>query len=1021
MEISWARQHSLQGGLDAIFHRREGQRPLFRFPTDHQGRGVDTLTNHPLRRQQTQQIEAYLRATLKLTLPSYMIPARITVLDKMPLNLNGKVDRRALATLALGPATALGPRTIVPPRNSTERALCEEFTHVLGLEVGITDNFFDLGGHSLMATRLASRINRRLNTSITVREVFACPAVADLAEKVSKLLGAATYVPIPRTQSDGPVEQSFAQGRLWFIDRLYPESTWYLIPLATRLRGPLDVDALNLALLALEERHEPLRTTFEHRDGLDLQVVHPFVSKRRQATDLQGASWKAVTQALHQEHTTPFNLEAEPGWRTSIFRLGEDDHILSIVMHHIISDGWSIDILQRELARFYIAALQGQEPLLQARPLPIQYRDFAVWQKQEAQEVENQRQLEYWKQQLDGSQPAELLCDKPRPAVLSGTAKIHEVTIEGSLYRDLQLFCKTYQATPFAVLFAAFRATHYRLTGVEDATIGTPVANRNRQELEDLIGFFVNLQCIRTTIKEEEEHSFESLVRQVVSTTAAASAHQDVPFERIVAAVRQGPRDLSRNPLVQTIFAVHAQQKIGYLDLDGVETELVGDAKSSRFDLEFHLFHEDHHHMRGHVMFSDELFDPSSIHCMISAFFEILRRGLAEPAMPLATTPLTDGLSKLADMGLTQIAQTEYPRNSSVPALFRQQVSSNRHSIAVKDASSQLTYAELDHQSDQVAYWLIQQGFAAESIIGVFAPRSCETIVAFLGILKANLAYLPLDVNMPLGRLESILSTIQGNKLVLLGAGVAVPAIQLKDVEFLAIAAAQGQQDAALPTPSATSLAYVMFTSGSTGRPKGVMVEHRGIVRLVKDTNVASKSQAAAPIAHIANLGFDAATWEIYAALLNGGSLICIDHMTVLDTPSLTQVFQRETIRAVMFTPALLKRCLASSPEIVSGLNLLIAAGDRVDSHDVIYARKFFQGDILNAYGPTENATFSTIYRFRQSDSNVNGVPIGQTISNSGALVMDSRQCLVPLGVMGEVVLIGDGIARGYTRSGVEP
>jgi amino acid adenylation domain-containing protein len=788
------------------------------------------------------------------------------------------------------------------------------------------------------------------------------------------------------------------------------------MPFATRLRGTLRIDALQAALLALAERHEPLRTTFEQRNGHDMQVVHPFVAKPPNVVDIPGGDWNTLMDALNTEHTTPFNLEIEPGWRTKIFRLDKDDLVLSITMHHIISDGWSVDLLQRELSAFYDAATRGRDPLSGVRPLPIQYRDFSVWQRQEAQTAEHERQLEYWSQQLEGCQAAEFLCDKPRPVMPSGKAQLHEVSIDGALYRNLQEFCKTHQATPFVVLLSAFKATHYRLTGVEDALIGTPIANRNRQELEDLIGFFVNLQCIRTTIGEED--SFQALVRQVQDTTAAASANQDVPFERLVAELRPGARDLSRNPLVQMTFAVHSQRNIGYLRLGNLESQPIGEVATSRFDLEFHFFEQDHS-MRGTVMFADELFDYVSIQCMTSVFLEILRRGLRNPTTSIATMPLTENISMLSNMGLIEIQRTDYPCDSSVPDVFRKQVAACGDDVAVKDFSTQLTYAELDRQSDQLASWLVQQGLTTENMVGVLAPRSCQTVVAFLGILKANLAYLPLDINAPLGRLESILSAISGRKLVLLGPDVVAPAVASQDIEFVSIAETQFRQTrknvATLPTPKATSLAYVTFTSGSTGKPKGVMVEHRGILRLVKQTNVISQAEASVPTAHLTNLAFDAATWEIFTALLNGGTVVCINHMAVFDIPALSRNLEKEMVRVALFTPALLKQCLMNSPETISRMETLFVGGDRLDARDASQAKNLVRGRFINAYGPTENSVMSTIFDIEMGREYVNGVPIGRAISNSGALVMDRQQRLVPLGVMGELVVTGDGLARGYT------
>ena len=392
-----------------------------------------------------------------------------------------------------------------------------------------------------------------------VRDIFDQPVLADLAAKLR--CGSTLYRAIPRLEHHGPTELSFAQGRLFFLDQLSAATTWYIMPIAVRLRGPLQLHALNVALSALVERQEVLRTTFGQRDGEAVQVVRPHCHRELRVIDVVSVADGDCHSILEREQTTPFDLATEPGWRTALLRVGADDHVLSIVMHHIASDGWSIDIIRRDLATFYSAALRRLDPLSQVSPLPIQYRDYALWQRQEPQGEEYGRQLEYWVQQLEDSQPAELLCDHVRPAALSGKAGVVELTIEGTMYHKLDRFCKAHQTTPFVVLLAAFRSTHYRLTGAEDGTIGTPVANRGRQELEDLVGFFVNTQCMRITVGEDE--TFRALVQQVRSTATAAIANQDVPFERIVSTLLPGTRGASRNPLVQLMFAVHSQLDLG--------------------------------------------------------------------------------------------------------------------------------------------------------------------------------------------------------------------------------------------------------------------------------------------------------------------------------------------------------------------------------------------------------------------------------------------------------------------------
>ncbi|KAF2462697.1 AMP-binding-domain-containing protein [Lindgomyces ingoldianus] len=959
-------------------------------------------------------VEVEIRTSLKISLPAYMIPARIIAVNHIPMNSNGKIDRPLLRQLNLPSTLGQTTREKVEPRDEMEKTLCEEFANVLGQDVGVTDDFFELGGHSLMATKLAARLSRRLSAKVSVRDVFDHPILSDLAATIQQ--GSETHVAIPRLEQDGPVEQSFAQGRLWFLDKLNLGAS-YIMPLVTRLRGQLSINALTCALHALEQRHESLRTTFEDHADIGMQVVQPFRPLNLHVHDVSARTEAEIHEELKADQARPFDLAKEPGWRVCLYRVSRDDHILSVLMHHIISDGWSMDILRRELDIFYSATLRGEEP--QVVPLPIQYRDFAVWQKQEEQVAEQERQLNYWTMQLSNSAPAELICDRPRPKVLSGEGDYIPINIDGSMYENLQAYCRAQQVTPFVVLLAAFRATHYRLTGTEDATIGSPIANRNRPELEHLIGFFVNTQCMRITVSNDD--TFQSLVQQVRSTATAAFANQDVPFEQIVSALLPGSRDTSRNPLVQLMFAVHAQKDLGRLQLEGLESELLSLAPTTRLDVEFHMFQENDC-LSGIVMYALDLFEKETIKSILAVFYEALRRGLSNPRTPVATLPLTDGLSELRSQGLLDIQRPEYPRESSIIDVFRDQAAFCPEAVAVKDSLFKLTYAELDRKSDELASWLHkrQRPLAPETLVGVLAPRSCETIVAFLGILKAGLAYLPLDVNVPTTRIETILSAVSGHKLVLFGSDTQHPEMSLPDVELIPISNTLGhvgtERTTTASSPSAKSLAYVIFTSGSTGKPKGVMIEHRNVVRLVKNSNVVNRQPRTARIAHLSNLAFDASTWEIYAALLNGGTIVCIDYFTTLDTQALSKVFMQEKIRGAMFPPALLKQCLATAPSsMLSGLDVLFAAGDRLDGQDAVKAQAHVPQGVYNAYGPTENAVLSTIYNVRPKDRFVGSVPIGRPVSNSGAYVMDAQQQLVSIGVMGELVVTGDGLSRGYT------
>ncbi|GLB07639.1 nonribosomal peptide synthase [Aspergillus tubingensis] len=962
-----------------------------------------------------------IKTVLSQSLPDYMIPARIVKLDDgLPRLPSNKLDHKALssrATEALASQASQAALEYVRPRDEVERHVCEAFSNVFSCQVGITNSFLDLGGHSVTAIRAASKIRKHLRTVITFRDVLECLTPETLSARIrASAENIPQSLPTYLAPDSMTVEQSFAQGRLWFLEQLHPNLSWYHMPLAFRLRGKLHLDALESALLALEERHETLRTTFEVKGDMNVQVVHPFSLKGIRILDLTGdPSHERLYSVLHSEQTKPFNLTDEPGWRVAVVRVSSQEHVLSLVIHHIIADGWSLGVVLRELALFYSESLRGKNPSLRLPPLPIHYRGYSLWQRQEGQIRQQQRHLAYWTQQLRGSHPAEFPCDKPRPAVPSGQAAVRGIKIGGALYRVLERLCKRHSITPFVFLLAAFRAAHYRMTGAADATIGTPITNRNREEHEDIIGLFVNMQCMRVEISESD--SFGVLVQRVKETAAAAFEHNEVPFEMIVSELHP-TRDTSRNPLIQTIFAFHPE-RVDKIRLEGIDSELISLTHATRFDLEFHVCQcEDG--LEGDIIFSTELFHGRTIDKLLSIFQDILRVGLEDLHTAIETIPLPSATSALEDMDLLGIRRSEYPRSSSIVDVFREQVAAHPHRTAVKDNQYQWSYTRLDLESDKMAGWLRDLKLPKETVITVFANRSCETIAAFLGILKANMAYLPLDIKFPAARIEAILSFIEGKRVVLVGSGCEFPITHLDRVDVVPMARLSsgiGQSpayfDNIMPTPK--SLAYVMFTSGSTGQPKGVMIEHRAVVSRVKGCDLLKEDVTAKPFAHISSIAFDAAVWEIYTPLLNGGTVICIDSVTITDFEAFSNVLHAECIKVALVTPALLKQLLTDSSALISKLHTLVVGGDRADPQNMIKARKHVQCDVINAYGPTENTVISTFYRIAEGDGYHNGVPIGQAGPNSGAYVVDQQLCPVPPGVIGELVVVGDGLARGYT------
>ncbi|RKG69098.1 amino acid adenylation domain-containing protein, partial [Corallococcus exercitus] len=954
-----------------------------------------------------------LKAHLRQQLPEYMVPSALLVLEALPLNSNGKVDRKALPE----PGHLARSSDFVAPRNSTEEQLAALFTEVLRVErIGIQDDFFALGGHSLLATQLVSRVRSTFGVELPLRVFFEAPTVEALATKLDGAQRSEHRPPPLRPSShEGALPLSFAQQRLWFLDQLTPGDASYNIPTALRLTGRVDVESLRRAFEALVARHESLRTTFHEHQGQATQSIHPPNTWTLPLIDVSGlpeAQREAEAQrCVAEDARQPFHLERGPLLRTALVRLTAEEHLLLVTMHHIVSDGWSMGVLVRELVTLYAAFTQGAAPALS--PLPLQYADFAAWQRQWLQGETLEAQLGYWKQQLAGAPAAlELLTDHPRPSVQSHAGAALSIQLPPEASQALKALARREGATPFMVLLAGFQLLLSRYAGQDDVSVGTPIAGRTQAETEGLIGFFVNTLVLRAHVQPKA--TFRQLLAQVRGTTLAAYEHQHLPFEKLVE-VLQPVRDTSRSPLFQVMFALQ-NAPTGDLRVPGLTFQQVAsDARSAKFDLTLTL-QDSPQGFTGWLEYSTALFERSTVERMGSHLRTLLEAVAAKPEQALSELSLLSREERqriLVDWNDTTVAS---PMDVPVHVHFSQQARRTPDAVALVLGDATLTYARLEARANQLAHHLGSLGIAPGARVGLAVERSFEMVIALLAILKAGAAFVPVDRNAPVERIAMLLED-------------ADVGVVLTHQPFASKLPASGtrvwldaQQDvlATLPTHApdvrvdGESLAYVMFTSGSTGRPKGVSVPHRGITRLVLGSTFMRFGPDEVWL-QIAPIAFDASTLELWGALLHGAKLV-LAPPHALSLEELAEQVRRHRVTTLWLTTALFEQMALHQGEVLAQVSQALTGGDvmpwsRLREH---LPRLVEGATLINAYGPTENTTFSTTLPLNR-DTRVDGpVSIGRPIPNSTAYVFDANLHPVPVGVAGEVYVGGPGLAWGY-------
>ncbi len=973
-----------------------------------------------------------LRQFLAGKLPAHMLPAAILVLDRLPLTDNGKIDKRALPPPEQIDSDA--EEGFAAPRTQVEDLLAEIWAQIIGVKrVGIQDNFFTLGGHSLSAARIVSRVREAFKTELPLRALFEHPTVAALAEVVEAMVRDVPesrlppIVPVPRDQN---LPMSFAQQRLWFIDRLVPGNSFYNMLGAFYLQGSLNCQALDDALNDLVTRHEILRTTFAEIDGQLVQVIKPAMKLALPLISLTaltvGEREAEARRQAFDEGDRPFDLTEGPLLRATLLRLDDEDHLLLLTMHHIVSDGWSLGLLLGELATFYKARLTGVASRLPG--LAIQYADYAAWQQGWLQGEVLANQMDYWRRQLDAA-PAllQLPSDRPRASTQSFRGAIHSFTVSNSTTESLRRLCREETATMFMVLLAAFDVLLSRYSGQDDLVIGTPVAGRNRSEFERLVGFFINTVVLRTDLSGNP--TFRELVGRVREVSLGAYAHQDLPFEKIVEELHP-QRDLSHTPVFQVMFSLQNTPADAPAFPELTIRAMEVDSGTSKFDLTLDL-QEASTGLLGWFEYSIDLFTADYIARLTGHFVMLLEAIAQNPDQKIgALSLLTEGEQRqlLLEWNATTVA---YTTNEPFNRLFEQQVERTPDAIAVVCGPLQLTYADLNQRANNLARLLIEQGIAAESVVGVLMSRDINLLTSILAVLKAGGAYLPLDPEYPVQRLRTIVEH-SGARLVITArefrstlneicnSSEALTAPAVLVVEDLL--EQQRETENLPPRAVPDNLAYIIFTSGSTGVPKGVMIHHRGMVNHLWANIEALSMTSLDVLAQTASHCFDISVWQFLAPLIIGGRVHIFPDEITQDPTRLLREVDRAGVTVFETVPSLLQVALADvqagkqkRPELKS-LRWLLPTGEEVPAELCReWLRTYPNAPLMNAYGPSECSDDVTLAPIHEPpDETVIRVSIGRPIGNLQVAIVDRELNLAPISVPGELCVRGIGVGRGY-------
>ncbi|MBW4564791.1 MAG: amino acid adenylation domain-containing protein [Mojavia pulchra JT2-VF2] len=964
------------------------------------------------------------RNFLKAKLPEYMIPTSFVILKALPLTTNGKLDRNALPA----PEDVVSRETtFIPPRTPVEEVLAGIWAQLLGVpQISIEDNFFDLGGHSLLATQVISRIRTTFGVEMPLPQLFESANLAALAAQIEiamrgEQLAIATITPVPR---DKNLPLSFAQQRLWFFDQFEPGSPSYNLPRTVRLQGKLNIDALSASLNEIIKRHEILRTSFAISDGQPIQVISPSVNLQLPVVDLQNIPQEQRELELYrlakEEAQTGFDLTQAPLLRAKLLQLDAEDYVILLTLHHIVSDGWSTDILIREVAALYTAFSAGKPSFLPQ--LPIQYADFAVWQRQWLEGEALKNQLAYWQKQLSGELPIlQLPTDRPRPTVQTYAGKTLSFVLPKSLSEKLKTLSKQEGVTLFMTLLAAFKILLYRYTNQTDILVGSPIANRNRAEIENLIGFFVNTLVLRSNLSGNP--TFRDLLKQIREVALGAYAHQDLPFEKLVEEI-QPERNLSHNPLFQVMFVFQNAPRTT-LELPDLNLEVLDvNSETATFDLCLTM-EESEQGLRGNLEYNTDLFDAERINRVVGHFQTLLEGIITNTEQCLSNLPLvtSNEQRQLLEWGQNQTLGEHLQQGLCIHQLFEAQAEKTPNAVAVVWENEQLTYRELNQRANQLAHYLQKLGVKPEVLVGLYVERSLYMVVGLLAVLKAGGAYVPLDPAYPQERIAFMLADAQVPVVLTQQRLVAGLPANLAQIICLDNLITQESTENLSTEVSSENLAYVIYTSGSTGQSKGVMIQHRSLTNAYLAWEEAYQLRTAAS-SHLqmASFSFDVFTGDLVRALCSGGKLVLCPRDLLLEPAKLYELMLREKIDCAEFVPAVLRSLilyLEQNHKCLDFMRIIICGSDSWYGQEYKKFRQFCGSStrLINSFGLTEATIDSTYFETQTINLSFEQlVPIGSPFANTQIYILDSYFQPVPVGIIGEIYIGGAGVARGYLQ-----